>query len=171
MAKTHFKKLQNPNYLGSWAIDEGKTLTATVKSVGKEKVIGENGQSEDCPVMHFNEESIKPLILNATNAKKMQKLTKSPYIEDWVGKKIVIGVEKVKAFGDIVDAIRIKSLASGSVKTATADTPQATNLVCESCGNPITEGFGMSADALAKYTKEKYGKQLCSTCAMSQAGK
>ena len=169
MAKTHFKKLMNPNYLGSWAIDEGKTLTATVKNVNTEKVVGENGQNEECMVMHFTE-NVKPLILNATNAKKMQKLTKSPYIEDWCGKRIVIGTEKVKAFGDVVDAVRIKSLASGSAKptTETASAPTESTLVCEECGGVLVEGFGMTPEQLAAYTKEKYKKCLCSDCAMKQ---
>jgi hypothetical protein len=34
----------------------------------------------------------------------LEKLFKTPYIEDWSGRKIQIGVESVKAFGDVVDA-------------------------------------------------------------------
>lgn len=107
--KTHFKKLKNTEYLGSWDLidDKGQTknIVATIKEIKKQMVHdGKGGQSE-CIVLFFNE--YKPMIVNATNLKVTAKIMDSNYIEDWVGKKIEISTEKVKAFGEIHDALRI----------------------------------------------------------------
>ena len=74
MAKTHWKKLNNPDYLGAYALTPGQDLIATIKTVGKEIVTGPDGKKEECMVVHFMESNIKPLILNATNAKTIQKI-------------------------------------------------------------------------------------------------
>jgi hypothetical protein len=45
--------------------------------------------------------------MNSTNLKTIHKTLGTPFIEDWVGKKIELSVEKVKAFGEIHDALRV----------------------------------------------------------------
>jgi hypothetical protein len=107
--KTHFKKLKNTEYLGSWDLidDKGQTknIVATIKEIKKQMVHdGKGGQSE-CIVLFFNE--YKPMIVNATNLKVTSKIMDSNYIEDWIGKKIEISTEKVRAFGEMHDALRI----------------------------------------------------------------
>jgi hypothetical protein len=42
--------------------------------------------------------------------KIIAKVVDSPYIEDWIGKNIVIYSAKVKAFGEVVDALRVKNI-------------------------------------------------------------
>ena len=105
---THFRKLQNPTYLGSYDFEQGEERIVTIKSVVVEAVIGSDGKKDDCTVCYFNE-PIKPMILNSTNLKMIAKLSDTPYIENWVGKQFKIVVTKVKAFGEIHDALRIKS--------------------------------------------------------------
>lgn len=105
MSKTHFKKLMNPNYLGSWDVPEGKQLEITIIRVDKEMVTGPGGEKEECVVATLKDQ--KPMILNATNCKAIKKIFESPYIEDWQNKKVNVRVEKVKAFGEIHDALRI----------------------------------------------------------------
>ena len=107
--KTHFKKLKNTEFLGSWDLidDKGQTknIVATIKEIKKQMVHdGKGGQSE-CIVLFFNE--FKPMIVNATNLKVTSKIMDSNYIEDWIGKKIEISTEKVRAFGEMHDALRI----------------------------------------------------------------
>ena len=53
----------------------------------------------------------KPMICNTTNAKAITKAHGTPYIEEWAGKSITIYVAKVKAFGDTVDALRVRPVA------------------------------------------------------------
>ena len=151
---THWKKLTNPDYLGAYALEPGQDLIVTIKSVANEVVTGTDGKKETCSVMHFME-NVKPLVLNATNSKTITKLLKTPYIEQWAGRKIQLYVERgIKAFGDIVDAIRVRPFL-----------PVEQELLCADCGKKI-EGFGKTkADVVAKHTLSKYGRMLCSECA------
>ena len=165
MAKTHFKKLMNPNYLGSFAFEEGEKKTVTVKTVGKEKVVGEGGSAEDCIVCHWVED-VLPMIMNATNCKKLAKLTGSPFIEDWAGKRIVLATERIRAFGDTMDAVRVQKLADGkSAPAPTKAESKGSAPICEMCENPIKAEYGMSAEEIANKTKQTYGKVLCPACA------
>lgn len=110
MKKTHWKKMTNPDYLGAYDFDvDEKSRTLKIKSVVQEKVKGTDGKSEDCVIAHFTEG--KPMILNKTNMKAITIAHKSPYIEDWNGKMISVHVEKVRAFGEIVDALRVSTKA------------------------------------------------------------
>lgn len=106
--KTHYKKLMNPNYLGSWDVDpEVGYLDIKITNVSKELITGVGGEKEECILARL--ENQKPMILNATNCKTLKKIFNSPFIEDWKGKTARVQVEKVKAFGDVWDALRIKA--------------------------------------------------------------
>ena len=96
--KTHWKKLTNPNYLGAYSIEDGKDLILTIRNVREEQVTGTDGKKDDCVVCYFYEK-VKPMILNSTNMKMIARLYKTNYIEDWVGKKIQVGVEQVTLCG------------------------------------------------------------------------
>lgn len=104
--KTHWRKLKDTNYLGSWDVVD-KELILTIKAIETKEVKSPDGKTEELPVMSFKED-YKPMILNATNFKAIQKAYNSPYVEDWLGKKIAIYISSVKAFGSVVDALRIK---------------------------------------------------------------
>lgn len=107
MEKTHWKNNFDYQYLGGYSID-GEDKTLTIKAVKTEKVQGTSGRSEDCMVIYFEEEE-KGMICNKTNAKTIQKVHGTPYIEEWTGKRIVLGTEKVTAFGETTDALRIRA--------------------------------------------------------------
>jgi hypothetical protein len=107
MEKTHWKNNFDYQYLGGYSI-EGEDKTLTIKKVVTEKVQGTSGRAEDCMVIYFEEES-KGMICNKTNAKTITKVHGTPYIEEWTGKKIVLGTEKVSAFGETTDALRIRA--------------------------------------------------------------
>ena len=87
--KTHWKKLQHPDYIGAYELMDGtpnKELTVTITKVAREQITGADGKKEECTVCYLHGQ--KPMILNSTNQKVMQKLFDSPYIEDWSGKKM-----------------------------------------------------------------------------------
>ena len=153
MPKTHWKKLTNPDYLGAYALEDGKDVVLTINHVREEVVTGTGGKKDNCVVCHFAE-NVKPMILNATNMKTITSLLGTPYIEDWSGKKIQIGIEKVKYAGDLVDALRVRKFL-----------PAVKAFKCESCGKNIMARGNMDAAGMAKYTKQKYGKALCADCA------
>lgn len=109
--KTHWKKLDNPDYLGAYSLlgTETEELTATIKSVGIEQVKSvQNPSGEPCRVAHLNGQ--KPLILNTTNSRMIEKIYGVPYIEDWVGKAITLYVAKIKVKGELIDALRIRDV-------------------------------------------------------------
>jgi hypothetical protein len=149
---------KNPNYLGSWDLYDipGQEIIATIKKIQDEEVIN-NGQKEGCTVAYF-EENYKPMILNLTNKKMLARLYKTKSSEKIVGKKIKVGFEKVKAFGKIHDALRIKNEIP---KETTLPAPK-----CEVCGKDIFAAYSMNPEQLAAYTLKTYGKKLCSDCAM-----
>lgn len=106
---THWKKKFNYDFLGSYSLlpDEEKTLT--IKETKKQKVKGADGKEQECFVAYFLE-SEKPMILNKTNCKIISKIYDTPYIENWKGIRIIIYSDKVKAFGDVTDALRVKNV-------------------------------------------------------------
>ena len=156
MSETHWKKLINPDYLGAYSLDPGKDMVLTIRQVKKELITGTDGKKEECIVCYWQEEQ-KPMILNVTNCKMIAKLLKTPYIERWAGHRIQIGAEVVSAFGEKVEALRVR-------KTL----PEDVSVACEECGQFIQPAFNMSVTQLAAYTKKKYGKQLCAECAQAK---
>ena len=164
MSKTHYRKLMNPEYLGAYSLEDGKDIVLTIDYIKVETVTGTDGKKEDLPVCHWKEPE-KSMILNATNMKMIAKVLNSNFVEDWSGKKVQIGTEKVRAFGDVVDALRIRRYAPKQTATA------STELVCADCGKPITDAYGMSAAQVADSTSKKYGRPLCADCATAAAGK
>ena len=152
---THWKKLNNPNYLGAYAFEPGEEKTGTIDRVVQEKVTGSDGKAEECIVCYFKEKALKPLILNVTNCKTITKLYNTPYIENWARKKITMHVKPVKAFGDMVDAVRIKNKVSGD---------KVAEIKCEECGQVI-KGMGQyGPEFVANKNKERYGLCLCIEC-------
>ena len=156
MSDTHWKKLINPDYLGAYSLDPGKDMVLTIGSVKKELITGTDGKKEECIVCRWVEDQ-KPMILNVTNCKMIAKLLKTPYIERWAGHRIQIGAEVVSAFGEKVEALRVRKAL-----------PEDAEIACEACGQFILPAFSMSASQLAAYTKKKYGKTLCAECAQDK---
>lgn len=106
----HWKKEFNPNYLGTWALPEGKDMIVQIKDVKKEEVKNQGG-TQIKPVMYF-ENGVKPLVLNKTDAKAIEKALGTPYQDEWVGKKIQLYIDPaVSAFGEIVSAVRVREFA------------------------------------------------------------
>jgi ribosomal protein L34E len=154
--KIHWKKIYNPEFLGSYSLEPGKDLVVTIKSVVSEMITGADGKKEENMVVRFMEKDVKPMVLNATNAKTIQKIYQTPYIDEWAGKKIQLFSEKVKAFGDVVEALRIRPKIPTQTITSTK---------CIDCAADI-QAFGtMKPEQMAAYTIKNYGRALCSECA------
>lgn len=150
---THWKKLTNPDYLGAYSVlDAGHDLVLTIKSVSEELVCGADGKKEQCVVARFYEPE-KPMILNKTNMKAIEKLYSTPFIEEWTGKKIQVYSARVKAFGDTVDALRIRPTV-----------PKPPVIKCESCGNDVKTVGKYTSEQIAATNKQRFGKVLCAEC-------
>lgn len=154
---THWKKFQNKDYLGSWDLEDKEERVLTIKKIGNKEVFNPSSNSkETCMVCEFTQG--KPMILNTTNNKSIQKTYHSPYIEDWIGKQIIVYVTKIKAFGEYIDCLRIRERI-----------PAEDKLECEECKGEIKAMGTHPASYIAGITKKKYGKALCSTCATKKA--
>jgi hypothetical protein len=100
----------NYDYLGAYSLPDGGDMDVTIINTESSKV--KNAQSpngEECFIVYFKEAD-KPMILNATNCKTIQTLY-SPFIEDWIGKRVTLYSKMVKAFGTKTDALRIRDFA------------------------------------------------------------
>ena len=157
---THWKQLQNLDYLGAWALQPGEEPILTIVSVATEKVVGADGKKEDCIVMRYKGIGPGKMVLNSTNCKTIEALTGTPHIEKWAGTQIQVYSERVKAFGAVVDALRIRPH-----KPRTQDPIPN----CADCGAQLKAAYGMKPASLAEYTKEKFGVVLCAGCAEKRA--
>jgi len=108
---THWKQLTNGEYFGSHDLFESdnqyREIIVTLVTVEKKAVPGADGKKSDCIVATTKE--TKPIILNKTNCKTITRLLGTPAIEKWAGQQVKIGVDKVKAFGDVTDALRVRN--------------------------------------------------------------
>ena len=100
---------KNPNYMGSWDLDDlpNREITLTIERIVDEEVFT-NGQKENCTACYWTDKAYKPMILNVTNKKAICKLYKTKDTEKLKGKSVIIGTEQVKAFGGVHDALRIR---------------------------------------------------------------
>ena len=156
---THWKKMENPDYIGSYAFQPGEKKTLTIRAVTRETITGAEGKREECTIIHWLEKE-KPLIMNKTNAKTITKAFGTPYIEQWPGGRLVLGVEKVRAFGEIVEAVRVKS-----EKPQQAEQETQTQEACTDCGEIIAGVGKFSAEAIARASAKQFGAPLCADCA------
>lgn len=162
MQKTHWKRLINPDYLGAYSLEPGKDMVLTIKSVVREMIIGVEGKKSEETVIHFAEPQ-KPMILNRTNQKTIQKVYKTPYIEDWAGKRIQLYSAEVKAFGEVVDALRIRPFPPKEAPSAgVAET-------CQDCGKQVAAAGKMTAGMVAEYARKKFGVTLCTDCGKARS--
>jgi len=115
MAQTHWKKNYNYNYLGAFSLASGEDMIVTIKEMKTEMVKNHKGEEEQCFTCYFVEVE-KPMILNKTNCKAIEKLYATPFIEEWVGKKIQLYSANIKAFGTETDCLRIRDFKPESTK-------------------------------------------------------
>jgi len=112
--KHHFRKVYKSDHLGvadlEEFLEEGKKLIFTIKQVKQEVNATVAGKKGNFNIAYFVE-SIKPLVLNATNAKQIKLFTGSSFVEDWNNVKIELYCDElVKMKGEVVGGVRIKPI-------------------------------------------------------------
>ena len=132
-------------------------ITVTIKAYEIEVIRTQKGEAKK-GVLYF-EENIKPWIVS----KKKLTPIKNKYgleTDEWIGKKITLYFDPMIKFGREI---------TGGVR---AEIPREAPLPkCQQCGKGITKAGKMSPEEVAAYTKNKYGKALCGTCAKAEAEK
>lgn len=158
MSQTHWKKLGDPNFLGGYDFEDGEQKTLTIKSVENTEAFNPGDKKKETVRTCFFKENIKPMILNATNAKTLENLYKSGYVENWVGRKFIVHFDKnVKAGREVVGGLRILPFLPQSKSNEPAK--------CFDCHKEIEPAGNMSAAQMAEYTQKRFGKPLCAECA------
>jgi hypothetical protein len=106
---SHFQKLFDNRFIGAWDLqtDDGKPREAVVEisKVTIETLETERGK-ESCPVVWFAGKD-KGMVLNRTNGKRIAKLYGAD-ANGWAGKRVTLYPDTVKAFGEMVDCVRVK---------------------------------------------------------------
>ena len=113
--REHWKEIMEYTYLGAYSLDDGKDRILTIKSAAKEAVKNEDGKEDTCLVLYFHEDE-KGMIINATNAKRIEAIYKTGIVSHWTGKRIQLYVEQVKAWGKVVPALRVREFEPASPK-------------------------------------------------------
>lgn len=158
--KTHWKRLENPNYIGVYAFNPGEKKIVTIKAIKREMVHDEKGGEQEKSIAYFFED-IKPMVLNKTNQKTIEKMYKTPYIEEWAGKKIQLYIKKEKAFGEFTDVLRISPVPPKSAE----QTAPPVLVPCADCKANIVSVNGVPVETIVSGTQKSYGRPLCMACA------
>ena len=96
------------------------------------------------------------MVLNKTNAKTLKKLfsPNSDNPADAFGHRVILKVEKVKAFGKMTTGIRIKEFSEEK---------------CPICGNVILPYAGKSVQEIKDISERNLGQVMCGECMKNKA--
>ncbi len=158
--KTHWKKVvSDPNYLGEADFRENEEKVLTISHVNSgETVTTAEGKSTKA-VLYWKEPGNKPMILNVARSKAIEKVTGTPYFEEWPGHQLQLYIQTgIKAFGDVVNAVRVRPY-----KPRVQPVPP-----CTDCSGKIAPAFGRDARWVAAYTTKNYSVPLCAACAQKR---
>lgn len=157
------RKYFDSPYMGAYSFADGAEPVLTISEVLFGKITLDGGRKEDHIVLRFCEKSVagmsevKPLVLNATNQKALEKLY-GKGADALVGKRVQFYIDPaVRAIGGgTTEGIRIRprvprQLDAGPVK-------------CMECGSEIAEAGGMTAAQVAAFARKRFKVELCAEC-------
>ena len=108
---SHWRNLMKDNkYLGSWDLEvNGKyePRIVTIEKVFQDIMVGEMGKEDK--VFIKLKEFPKSMVANRSNFKRLETFFGSFNPDDYIGKQIVLSVEKVKSPQGMVDALRFST--------------------------------------------------------------
>jgi hypothetical protein len=93
-------------------------VNVTIEAVAKKNVAREGDEPEMKWLIKFAEFR-KPMVLNTTNIKRIQRACNSDNTDDWKGKTIVLYVDPDVEFGgNVVGGLRVRATAAAAGKPA-----------------------------------------------------
>mgnify|MGYP003605943378 FL=1 len=119
--KHHYRNVFKSDHLSSAdledLLEQGTKLIFTIREVKQEKGAKVAGKKIDANIAYFNE-TIKPLVLNATNSKTVKSFAKtkdhpngSPFVEDWKNLTIELYVDdNVQMKGEKTQGVRVRPI-------------------------------------------------------------
>ena len=113
--KTHYRAIAKSDHLGVADLEDyiegGNNLIFTINKVMQHQSIKVAGKNIAANIAYFKESWVKPLVLNATNAKIIKGFANSPFVEDWSNISIQLYIdENVKMKGEVVGGVRIRPM-------------------------------------------------------------
>ena len=113
--KTHYRKVAKSDHLGTPDLEDmtekGHDLILTISHVNQEYGAKVAGKKIDANIAYFKDVKIKPLVLNATNAKVLKGFASSPFVEDWKDLIIQLYLDaNVMMKGEKVGGVRIRPI-------------------------------------------------------------
>ena len=112
--RTHWRKLINPKFLGTYSLDEGQELVLTIREVKME--ITESGRGKKESAICYFKENVKPMFLNVTNSTTLEKLYGTPMIELWEGKQFTVYSANTVIKGVATTGLRIRTVLPETIK-------------------------------------------------------
>lgn len=152
--KTHWRKLQNPEYIGSWDLD-GNDKTVKILNVVTREITGIKGTTKETVLIL---ENCKPMIVNVTNQLMIQKIY-TEFIEDWVDKLITLYPTTTKVRGDKMDCIRIRNVKPTNIEPKKPSKAKITDERLETAFASIDSGDFTKEALLDKFDLNKEQKE------------
>lgn len=158
---------RDSEYLGADDLDSTIEPVLTIKNIYRGKVTLSRGKEVKNVIVFAEEKAngiigdVRPMIVNSTNRQTLKKLFKQVTASALEGKQIQLYIEhnvRNPSNGEMTDGIRIRDKKPTGGKATKVP-------ACSVCGKDISGVSGLSAEQVAKMTKDKYGKQMCSECA------
>lgn len=143
---SHYQEYFN-NFLGAWSFKNGDEVL-TITAVKEEEMFDAQTGGKKKGMCVYVAEKELPMVLNKTNASMIAEVTGTDVIGEWIGKRICVGTERVKAFGKVSEAIRVRDRIPEPVKAA----EPASEAQMERIKALIAEGT-INEPALCKYLK------------------
>ena len=156
MSKTHWKSLADSSqFLGKQHIDPDNDLIVTISEVEAKEIQNGRGGQETKRIMYFEEQNIRPMILNVTNGRTIERLLGTPYTEEWRGHRIAIWVDPNvnNPSGNGNGGLRVRDYI-----------PKVETAFCADCGQEIKAHGKYTVNKIVTLTREKYGDALCWDC-------
>lgn len=162
MSKTHWKSLADTSqYLGKQHFGPDEKKDVTIESVEEQIVENHAKRTKDVKaIIHFVEDDVRPLIANKTNRGKIAELLDSPFVEDWIGRRITL-------FVDPKVPNNFNPSEPGAVRVWPV-LPKSVHVVCENCGVLIEPYGDYSVDKIITRSRARWGKALCWDCSIAK---
>lgn len=141
----------------------------TIAKVGWGECVLDQGRKEEHDVIFWQEAGVpgcpqaRPLIVNATNRKTLLALYGDLSAQCLEGKRVRLYIDPhVRSVGGgYTSGIRIRKLIP---EPAPMPPQQPAGPICADCGNPIQPAGNYTAEAVADYGMQRWGRPLCAAC-------
>lgn len=111
---SHYQEYFN-NFLGAWSFKNGDEVL-TITGVKEEEMFDAQTGGKKKGLCVYVAEKDLPMVLNKTNASMIAEVTGTDVLGEWIGKRICVGTERIKAFGKVSEAIRVRDRIPEPVK-------------------------------------------------------